>query len=92
MATFHPSLAGEIDDPHRLIGLLRRAPDPFVQLIPEGLHEGGTVIVGAEPGRDNAEANFDRLRGGGIEPILALLADIRADRDRSYAPFLRAFG
>jgi hypothetical protein len=91
MATFHPSLGGDVDDPHRLVGLLRRAPDPFVQLIPEGLHEGGTVFAGVQPGRDNAEANFDRLRGGGIEPILALLADIRADRDRSYAPFLSAF-
>jgi hypothetical protein len=25
--------------------LLRRAPDPFVQLIPEGLHQGGTVLA-----------------------------------------------
>jgi hypothetical protein len=92
MATFHPSLAGAGDDPHRLVGLLRRAPDPFVQLIPEGLHEGGTVFAGSQPGRDNAEANFDRLRAGGIAPLVALLADIHADRERSYAPFLEAFG
>jgi hypothetical protein len=91
-----------VDEPHRLVGLLRRAPDPFVQLIPEGMHEGGTVFaplplpgapmpVAPPPGFDNAEANFGRLRGGRIQPLLALMAEIRADRDRSYAPFLEAF-
>lgn len=103
MATFHPELAGDDDDPHRLVGLLRRAPDPFVQLIPAGLSEGGTVFAplpapgepmplpAAEP-IDSAETNFAKLKDGGVRPLLALMDEIRADRDRSYAPFLREFG
>ncbi len=103
MATFHPDLAGEATEAHRLVGLLRRAPDPFVQLIPEGMHEGGTVFAPlparGEPAPvappapiDSAQVNFDKLKGGGIEPLLARMAEIRADRDRSYAPFLEALG
>lgn len=101
MATFHPDLAGEASDPHRLVGLLRRAPDPFVQLIPEGMNEGGTLFAPlsygdevpafAEP-VDSAQANFDKLRGGSVERLVALMSEIRADRDASYAPYLRAFG
>jgi hypothetical protein len=101
MATFHPDLAGDAADPHRLVGLLRRAPDPFIQLIPEGMHEGGTVFAplptdGISPAFipeavDSAQANHEKLKDGGVLPLLALMAEIRADRDRSYAPFLEAF-
>lgn len=45
VATFHRKLAGDRSTPHRLIGLLRRAPDPFVQIIPGGHHEGGTTVA-----------------------------------------------
>jgi len=101
MATFHPELAGDSGDAHRLVGLLRRAPDPFVQIIPEGMHEGGTVFAPLPamgeampvilPPADPAEANFEKLKGDRAEPLLALMAEIRADRDRSYAPFLEGF-
>lgn len=94
-ATFHPELAGDPDSPHRMVGLLRRAPDPFVQFIPEGLPHGGTVIAGADPSApafDPAKVNFDRLAQGDLATVLALQADIRADRDRSYAPFMVEFG
>jgi hypothetical protein len=98
MAAFHPELSGDPSGPYRLIGMLRRAPDPFIQLIPEGLHQGGTVFAGLEPvpanpaERDPAIANFARLRDGGVERIVATLTDIYADRERSYAPFLEALG
>jgi len=99
MATFHPGLPGDGSTQSRLIGLLRHAPDPFVQLIPEGLHQGGTIYAGAadleqtttEGAVDPSEANFAKMHGGLLETIVALLAEIRADRDRSYAPFLEAF-
>lgn len=45
IATFHPKLPGDRASPHRLIGVLRRAPDPFVQIIPGGFHESGTVVT-----------------------------------------------
>lgn len=102
MATFHPALAGAADDPHRLVGLLRRAPDPFIQLIPRAMTEGGTVFVPLSadepapahpaPPADPSEANFERFGGAGVEPLLALVAEIHAERDRRYAPFLEAFG
>jgi hypothetical protein len=99
MATFHPALVGDANDPHRLIGLIRRAPDPFVQLIPDGYHDGGTMftpvtaIGDLSPASEKVEwsqRNFDKLRGEPLDKLLALLASIRADRDRSYAPFVEA--
>jgi hypothetical protein len=92
LASFHPEMAGDPGAAHRLVGLLRRAPDPFIQLVPEGLHEGGTIFAGSEapPRKDPSAVNFARLAGGELDKVLALLADIRADRDRSYAPHLSA--
>jgi hypothetical protein len=98
MAAFHPDLAGDAGAAHRLVGLLRRAPDPFVQFIPEGMHEGGTVfahVVDEEtfaPAPDRAETVFQRLQGDALERLLRTAADIRADRDRSYAPLVAMLG
>lgn len=91
MAVFHPELSGDFSTSHRLVGFVRRAPDPFIQLVPEGLHEGGTVFVDSYVAMPKlpAEQNFDRLRDPrDRERLSAALADIREDRDRSYAPFL----
>lgn len=97
MATFHPELVGDAADPHRLVGLLRRAPDPFVQMIPDGYQEGGTVFVplseaaaATEDKADWPQRNYDKLRGENLERLLAIIADIHADRDRSYAPYVEA--
>jgi hypothetical protein len=97
MAAFHPELVGDRDNAHRMIGMLRRAPDPFVQFIPAGNHEGGTVFASSveeaeEEAQDRSELNFKRLRDGKLDEILAISADIRADRDRRYAPFARGWG
>jgi hypothetical protein len=92
LATFHPDLTGDPSTAHRMVGLLRRAPDPFVQFIPAGLHEGGTVFAGTSvaPTADNASVVYGRLKGAPLEALLARLAEVHEDRDRSYAPFLRA--
>ncbi len=94
LAAFHPEMAGDDSNAHRLVGLLRHAPDPFVQTIPEGLNHTGTVLAGAgvEPSADPAEDNFRRLQGAGIAAVKAKLAEVMADRDASYAPFLARFG
>lgn len=105
MAAFHPRMAGDRGSPHRLIGVLRRAPDPFVQLIPDGFNEGGTTFAvptdfdaGAVappslPAVDRAAATFARLAGTPEgDRVVALLEEIRADRHRSYAPLLRRLG
>lgn len=89
MATFHPRLSGDSSTSHRLVGVLRRAPDPFVQLVPAGLHQGGTVFAGSvdELPPDHAQMTFERVAGPELSRLLAALADIREDRDRSYASF-----
>lgn len=91
-ATFHPRLAGGAEDAHRLIGLLRRAPDPFVQFVPSGLTKGGTTLA-TEPGhagKSHSERTFERLSGAKLDELIAKLDDIHADRARAYAPFLEA--
>lgn len=94
LAAFHPEMVGDDSNAHRLVGLLRRAPDPFVQLIPPGLNEGGTVLAsaGVEPGEDRADALFRRLRGAGVAAIREKIAELHAERDARYAPYLEAFG
>ena len=98
-ATFHPKMEGDASRPSRLIGLLRRAPDPFVQFVPEGLHEGGTTFMDlgqldlatlvATPPR--AQTTFERLTPAMVTAIVTAQDDIKADRDRSYAEHLDAF-
>jgi hypothetical protein len=111
IATFHRKLAGDRSTPHRLIGLLRRAPDPFVQIIPGGHHEGGTVVapfadleglapdtlakilqMTPPPPKDRTLETFERLSQTALDEIDATVADIHADRDRSYAPHLAELG
>ncbi|MBK8251995.1 MAG: hypothetical protein IPK82_04935 [Polyangiaceae bacterium] len=111
VASFHPLLAGDRTAPHRLIGLLRRAPDPFVQIIPGGHHESGTVVahvadyleMGPEalaqmlakvppPPKDRAHETFQRLSATTLNEIADTVAEIIADRDRSYEPYLRELG
>jgi hypothetical protein len=97
MAAFHPELVGDRDDAHRMIGLLRRSPDPFVQFIPAGNHEGGTVFASSvdaaeDAAVDRTEQNFKRLRDGKLDELLAIAADIRADRDRRYASYANGWG
>ncbi len=104
-ATFHRHMEGDDTSPARLVGVFRRAPDPFVQFVPEGLHQGGSTFIDLEktdllelvkaaprnpPPRDNAKHNFARLTALDVARVQAILADIHADRDRSYAPFLAA--
>lgn len=102
LAAFHPALDGDASTPDRLVGLLRRAPDPFVQLVPDGLAQGGTVLAALRPDGtpelptsdrgDHGFQSWRRLRGGGLDAILARVADIHADRARAYAPHLAALG
>lgn len=91
IAVFHPALNGDFSNAHKLVGLLRRAPDPFVQFVPEGLHEGGTVFIDKiELAMKNpADKNFERLSGGHGERLTRAIEDIHKDRARSYAPFLK---
>ncbi len=79
-ATFHPALVGGRENAYRLIGLLRQAPDPFIQFVPHGLMKGGTVMAGEEPAEGHAEARFARLTQADVDEILARLAALHDAR------------
>jgi hypothetical protein len=89
-AAFHPTMHGEADDPHRLIGMLRHAPHPFVQYVPSDVAQGkGTVVAGAPAqAPSGAEANFARLtaEGGDLQRVLACIAALHAERDAVAGP------
>lgn len=91
-AAFHPAMHGEADDPHRLIGLLRHAPHPFVQYVPSDVTQGqGTVVAGAPiPAPSGAEANFARLtaEGGDLARVLAVLGELHRERDATATPLV----
>jgi hypothetical protein len=83
-ATFHPALVGATDDPHRLVGLLRQAPDPFIQFIPGNIQTAGADVAGGPPAVANTDRLFESLRGAALTELLETLDDIRADRGRTY--------
>jgi len=101
-ATFHPDMGGHTKSASRIVGLLRRAPDPFVQFVPEGLHGGGTTFIDPtaidwgtlqEPlSGDNTESLFGRLTEEDYARIDAIQGDIKAEREERYRRFLDALG
>jgi hypothetical protein len=93
-ASFHPRMVGGYENAHRMVGLLRRAPDPFVQFIPPGMQAGGTVHASETPTDEPyVESTFRRLGGpsssaelsAGFAAIEALLGSLHHERERSYA-------
>lgn len=48
-AAFHPAMTGGNDDPDRRVGLVRRAPDPFLQLVPGELAAAHRPLGDVEP-------------------------------------------
>jgi hypothetical protein len=80
-AVFHPQFPGDTKNSHRLVGLLRRAPDPMIQYIPPGLTTGGTVFMGQPlPPEDNAEINYRKLQGETLQEMLHLMEEIHTNR------------
>jgi hypothetical protein len=93
-AVFHPDLSGDRVTPSRLVGLLRRAPDPFVQLVPEGLQPGGTVLadISTIPELTSPRGGIERLAPEDVDRLLVLIDEIHAERDARYASLVAAFG
>ena len=79
-ACFHPAMVGGTENAHRLIGLLRQAPDPFVQFIPPGMQGGGTVLAGYATSESRADTNFARLVPERIDALLATIEGLRRER------------
>lgn len=93
LAVFHPAMRGDVGGAYKAIGLYRQAPDPLIQLVPEGLTTGGTVLVSDLGGdlhdlhaQSHAEATFERLCAHGMQALLAELAVVREARARLVTP------
>ncbi len=82
-AAFHPDYGapGATADAARLVPFIRRTPDPTLQLVRASLVDG----LRGEVSGDVARANFAKVTSRGVDALDALLADIRRDRDASYA-------
>lgn len=48
-AAFHPAMTGGNDAPDRRVGLVRRAPDPFLQLVPGELAAAHRPLGDVDP-------------------------------------------
>jgi uncharacterized protein len=82
-AAFHPDYqapAGLLDAA-RLVPFIRRTPDATLQLVRASLVDSLRGQVSA----DVARVNFETVTARGLSKLDALLADIRRDRDASYA-------
>jgi hypothetical protein len=87
LAAFHPGSgenAGGARNPGALVSFLRRTPDPTLQLVRasllDGLRHGERDVSG-----EIARANFAAVRARSPAALDALIGEIRADRDASYA-------
>jgi hypothetical protein len=108
LAAFHPSAPYGVDTPQKLVMLLRRSPDPTIQLVrfsALAAVKGGAPankkflfqwnaaafaelekrVEQRSPSEKIAQNNFETVAREGEARIRAVLDDIRADRDRSYA-------
>jgi hypothetical protein len=83
IAAFHPDYRAPDGplDAARLVPFIRRTPDPTLQLVRASLVDSLRGQVSADVGR----ANLATVSGRGPAELDALLADIRRDRDASYA-------
>ena len=98
-ATFHPAMSGDRASPARRVALVRRAPDPFVQLVPEGHAEGGTAYVDLakldlaalvrEPAKPRHRA-LASMTTAELDELDARIEAIHADRHASYARYIDA--
>jgi len=88
-AAFHPDYRppeggapeGSMIAAARLVPFIRRTPDPTLQLVRASLLENLRGPVSDGVARDN----FATVTARGADALEALLADIRRDRDASYA-------
>jgi hypothetical protein len=91
LAVFHPEMRGDPGGAYKAIGLYRQSPDPLLQLVPEGLTTGGTVLVSELDAEtlateSHAEATFARLCEHGMSALLGELASVREARARLTPP------
>jgi len=106
IADFHPQVEPQLESPERLVAVIRKSPDPTLQIVRrstlEAVRHGdrqGTRFVDVnrignldamQPQPEAlhariAQANFTTVQERGVAVLAGVLADILADRHRSYA-------
>lgn len=83
-AAFHPEMSGSTESPGSLVGILRRSPDPLLQLMPSKIPQCESDA--------RLEDTYRRMREGRLEDLLATQLALRLERARCYAPFEHVFG
>ena len=83
LAAFHPFGPDDFVDPHQLVPLLRRSPDPTVQLV-RATRLGEARAGGVDVSEAVARQNFATVAARGAGALRAVLDDLRRDRDASY--------
>jgi hypothetical protein len=84
LAAFHPLVgagAAAGSDPNALVALVRRTPDPMLQLVRTSL----LARLPPDVSGDIARANFATVRTRTQAALDAAVRDIRRDRDATYA-------
>jgi hypothetical protein len=85
IAAFHPDGVTHAASPHQLVSLLRRTPDPMLQLVRASTLDRLKAAC-PHASDDVARRNFEAMGAPGAAARLeAALGAIRADRDRTYA-------
>lgn len=75
---FHPELEVDVGTPARAVSLLRRAPDPTVQLVRVEAIDRARQLLGSDASEAIGRENHATIRRVGAERLLALLAALRA--------------
>ena len=88
-AAFHPEMIGGSQCPEQLAGLLRRSPDPLVQLIPVLQNNHNAGVLGPTSHRKQLHR---RIRGDVLERVVERQAALRLERKQRYARFVDRFG
>ncbi len=87
LAAFHPKSGGSAAaaaNSGALVAFIRRAPDPMLQLVRASLLER-LAPAGRDLSGEIARANFAAVNARTPAALDALIGEIRADRDASYA-------
>ena len=86
VAAFHPDYrarAAPVTNAAELVSLIRRTPDPTLQLIRAALVDE-LARDGRDLSADIARDNFATVKGRDPAALAALLDELRRDRDRAY--------
>jgi hypothetical protein len=92
IAAFHPdyrSSGRPATNAAELVSLIRRTPDPTLQLVRASLVDE-LARGGRDVSAEVARRNFAQVTAGGPAALTALLDELRRDRDRAYAELAAA--